>query len=167
MALKSFKTLGPGLIFAGEARQARQCRRAHEPTLEGRSWKALRSVWLPTLLTNISPGWNKLARDKCCSLFGLVLANVDFFFDPRLSVPAKRISSTRRSTRAASLAKMPNICGSFQGTLKGEESLYCWPPVWLVWNQLLDKWQFMFLFAKQTHPNQWNGRSTVQWCFPL
>ncbi len=36
-----------------------------------------------------------------------------------------------------------------QGILKEEVSLYHWPPVWLVWNQLYDNWQFLFLFAKQ------------------
>ncbi len=51
--------------------------------------------------------------------------------------------------------------------LKGEVSLYRWPPVWLVWNQLHDNWQFLFLFAKQTNPNQSNRRSMVQWYFPL
>jgi len=53
------------------------------------------------------------------------------------------------------------------GNTKGEVSLYCWPPVWLVWNQLYDYWQFLFLFAKQTNPNQSNRRSMVQWYFPL
>ncbi len=41
--------------------------------------------------------------------------------------------------------------------LKEEVSLYRWPPVWLVWNQLYDYWQFLFLlflFAIQTNPNQ-------------
>ncbi len=37
----------------------------------------------------------------------------------------------------------------------------------LVWNQLSDNWQFLFLFAKQSNPNQSNRRSTVQWYFPL
>ncbi len=55
----------------------------------------------------------------------------------------------------------------YQGILKGEVSLYRWPPVWLVWNQLYDNWQFLFLFAKQTNPNQSNRRSTVQWYFPI
>ncbi len=45
--------------------------------------------------------------------------------------------------------------------------MYHWPPVWLVWNQLYDNWQFLFLFAKQTNLNQSNRRSTVQWYFPL
>ncbi len=53
-----------------------------------------------------------------------------------------------------------------QGILKGEVSLYHWPPVWLVWNQLYDNWQFLFLFAKLTNPNQSNTRSMVQWYFP-
>ncbi len=43
---------------------------------------------------------------------------------------------------------------SCQGILKGEVSLYSWPSLRLVWNQLYDNWQFMFLFAKQTNPNQ-------------
>ncbi len=30
-----------------------------------------------------------------------------------------------------------------QGILKGEASLYHWPPVWLVWNQLYDNWQLL------------------------
>ncbi len=48
------------------------------------------------------------------------------------------------------------------GNTKGEVSLYRWPPVWLVQNQLYNNWQFLFLFAKQTNPNQFNRKSTVQ-----
>jgi len=48
-----------------------------------------------------------------------------------------------------------------------EVLLYWWPPVWLVWNQPYDYWQFLFLFAKQISPNQSNRRSMVQWYFPL
>jgi hypothetical protein len=54
-----------------------------------------------------------------------------------------------------------------QGILKVVVSLYHWPPVWLIWNQLYDNCQFLFLFAKQTNPNQSNRRSMVQWFFPL
>ncbi len=54
-----------------------------------------------------------------------------------------------------------------QGILKGEVSLYCWPPARLAWYQLYDNWQFLFLFSKQANSNQWNSRSTVQWYFPL
>jgi hypothetical protein len=43
-----------------------------------------------------------------------------------------------------------------RGILKGEVSLYHWPPVWLVWNQVYDYWKFLFLFAKQSIPNQSN-----------
>ncbi len=52
-----------------------------------------------------------------------------------------------------------------QRILKGEVSLYCCPPVWVVWNQLYDNWQFLFLVGKQTNPNQSNRRSMVQWYF--
>jgi hypothetical protein len=38
---------------------------------------------------------------------------------------------------------------------------------WLVWNQLYDKWQFLFLFLKHTNPNQSNRWSNVQWYPPL
>ncbi len=31
----------------------------------------------------------------------------------------------------------------------------------------MKSWQILFLFAKQTNPNQSNRRSTVQWYFPL
>ncbi len=48
-----------------------------------------------------------------------------------------------------------------QGTLKGENITVHWPPVWLVWNQLFDNYQFSFLFAKQINPNQSNRRSMV------
>jgi hypothetical protein len=42
---------------------------------------------------------------------------------------------------------MPSPCGRL---LKGELSLYCWPPVWLVWNQLYDYWQILFFFICKT-----------------
>ncbi len=54
---------------------------------------------------------------------------------------------------------------SLQGILKGEVSLYHWPPVWLVF--LSAVWQKTFFYAKQTNPNQSNGRSMVQWYLPL
>jgi len=47
-----------------------------------------------------------------------------------------------------------------QGILKGEVSLYGWPPVWLAWNQLYDNWQFLFLFAKQAVQT---GQTAGQW----
>jgi hypothetical protein len=66
----------------------------------------------------------------------------------------------------------PSACSSGiwnldHGILKGEVLLYRWPPVWLVWNQLYDNWQFLFLFAKQTNLNRSNRRSMVQWYFHL
>ncbi len=53
------------------------------------------------------------------------------------------------------------------GDTKGEVSLYCWPPVWLFCNYLYDNWQFLFLFTKQTNPNQSNRWSMVQWYLPF
>ncbi len=36
-----------------------------------------------------------------------------------------------------------------QGILTGGVSLYCWPPVWLVWNQLYGNLQWFFYFQKR------------------
>jgi len=44
-----------------------------------------------------------------------------------------------------------------QGILKGKISLYHWPPVWQVWNQQYDNWQFLYLFANQTNPTNQTG----------
>ena len=63
------------------------------------------------------------------------------------------------------LQSYPQI--SDQGILKGDVSLYHRPPVWLVWNQQYDNWQFLLIFAKQTNPNRSNRRSTVLWYFPF
>jgi len=52
-----------------------------------------------------------------------------------------------------------------QGILKGEVSLFSRPPVWLVWNQLYDNWQFLFLFLKQTNPQSNRGKGKLTWPF--
>ncbi len=54
-----------------------------------------------------------------------------------------------------------------QGILKGEVSLYHWPPVWLVWNSLFCKWKQKLSVIIHLNPNQSNRRSTVQWYFPF
>jgi hypothetical protein len=65
--------------------------------------------------------------------------------------------TTRQNQQVCSFSALSNISGYGQGQtlllgiLKGKVSLYHWPPVWLVWNQLYDNWHF---FAKQTNPNQ-------------
>jgi len=53
------------------------------------------------------------------------------------------------------------------GILKGEVSLYHWPPVWLVWISLFCKWKQKMSVVIQLIPNQSNWRSMVQWYFPL
>ncbi len=75
-------------------------------------------------------------------------------------------SPNNLSVETLCLSKYQSWHSISQGILKGEVSLYHWPPLWLVWNQLYDNWQFLFLFAKQTNPNQSNRRSMVQWYFP-
>jgi hypothetical protein len=100
-----------------------------------------------------------------------VITNIPY----NLNFPAKPIRSfqkeiilylNNRSVFIMSMTEMSTWC-PIQGILKGDVSLYHWPPVWLVWNQLYDYWQFLFLFAKQTNPNQSNRMSMVQWYFPL
>ncbi len=54
-----------------------------------------------------------------------------------------------------------------QGILKGDVSLYCWPPVWLVWMSLFCKWKQKLSVVIQLIPNQSNRRSMVQWYFPF
>jgi hypothetical protein len=44
------------------------------------------------------------------------------------------------------------------GILKGEVSLYQWPPVWLVWNQLYDNRQFLFLLQNRRSQTSQTGQ---------
>ena len=67
------------------------------------------------------------------------------------------VGATRPINRTPPFSKQAR-----QGILKGKVSLYHWPPAWLVWNQLYDNWQLLFLFAKQTNPKHSNRRSTWQ-----
>ncbi len=72
-------------------------------------------------------------------------------------------NATLSSTKAESIISQPGKHYNYtqmQGILKGEVSLYRL-------NQLYDNWQFLFLFANQTNPNQSNRRSMVQWYVPL
>ncbi len=63
---------------------------------------------------------------------------------------------------------------SVQGILKREVSLYHWPPVWLVWNQLHDNWQFSFYFQNRLWQisqtgGQWysdNSPFSIPWSIP-
>ncbi len=46
-----------------------------------------------------------------------------------------------------------------QGILKGEVSMYSWPPVWLVWNQLYDYCNFCFYLQNRLlQTNQTGGQ---------
>ncbi len=111
----------------------------------------------------------------CCHRhpWQLVLIH-DFHFPPDLNISIERASFWEWTIFYCLLFcyfLSPCACCRIQtldqGILKEEVSLYHWPPVWLVWNQLNDNWQLLFLFAKQTIPNQSNRRSMVQWYFPL
>ncbi len=44
-----------------------------------------------------------------------------------------------------------------QGTLKGEVSLYSWPPVWPVWNQLYDTVNFCFYLQNRLSQTSQTG----------
>ena len=49
----------------------------------------------------------------------------------------------------------------------GEVSLYGWPPVYFVWNQLICLWWIKRVLLVWSNPNQSNRRSAVQWFFPI
>ncbi len=51
------------------------------------------------------------------------------------------------------------LCGPTQGILKGEVSLYHWPPVWLVWNQPYDS--CFYLQNRLIQTSQTGGERTV------
>ncbi len=132
-----------------------------------------------------------LKQSKLCSLtrsyFGWFLifvgkagtdrseARVGVFTKPLTVIFKVGFTLWLKLLKAGDFLKAQNICfcslkctSLEQGILQGEEvSLYHWPPVWLVWKQLYDNWQFLFLLAKQTNQNQSNRRSMVQWYFPL
>ncbi len=96
-----------------------------------------------------------------------------FWKDPTQLKPGQARASQKAHVERFNLEVCPYktyyTCNSQldQGIPKGKVSLYRWPPVWLVWYQLYANWQFLFLFAKLTNPNQSNRRSMVQWYFPL
>jgi len=54
-----------------------------------------------------------------------------------------------RSAGSSSQPPEPPTSRVGPGILKREVSLYHWPPVWLVWNQLYDNWQFLFLIPNR------------------
>ncbi len=123
------------------------------------------------------------SEDKC--LFSCLVKKFTAEFDcihPRLALMSDAINITQALNKvlvkSGSFWVIRKLIGEInlfrvfnfklgQGILKGEVSLYSWPPIWLVWNQLCDNWQFSFLFAKLTNSNRSNRRSTVQWYFPL
>jgi hypothetical protein len=118
--------------------------------------------------------WNCFTVTLATSLYHYNLLDLS-----RTSLPRLILVSFTLVTKGEASCNLPTISFSFnenemlwkwlpkQGMLKGEVLLYSWPPVWLVWNQLYDNWQILFLFAKQTNPDQSNRRSMVHWYFPL
>ncbi len=144
--------------------------------------------WAPGLTHKHKTRLEKLARNKCSSLLwkGLTYGRKKFYnigHRERLINETLQLTESSQNFFTSSLTlgqnKLERLALTIlsrvsfckldrsQGTLKGEVSLHCCPPVWLVWNQLYDNWQFLFLFAKQTDPNRSNRRSTVQWYLSL
>ncbi len=87
-------------------------------------------------------------------------------FHPKCPIRSLVIQYAHTHTDTLSLSHTHTHTQTYQVIQKGEVSLYHWTPLWLVWNQLYDKWQYLFLFATWTTPNQSNTRSRVQWYFP-
>jgi len=127
-------------------------------TIESKS-KEKSSFFLEKTLFFFFQKWNFHFWNFCRRCF--------WFFEPLKRVPPIIGKVSILTTTFLRLGWFrPNFLQSRLGILKEELSLYCWPPVWLVWNQLHDYWQFLFLFAKQTNSNQSNRRSMVQWYLP-
>ncbi len=119
------------------------------------SWTVITVTW--TVMKNFLMGWERM----------VLVA----FENPVLFSRISHKFNLAHACAVQLLLKLGKFCFSAsliakkwrrdQRILKGEVSQYRWPPVWPVWNQLYDNWQFLFLFAKQTNPNQSNRRSTV------
>ncbi len=70
---------------------------------------------------------------------------------PSLRIRSSSLTIHDKRSAAEEIAQVnaayPSFECLYQGILKGEITLYHWPPDWLVWNYLYDNWQFLFLFA--------------------
>ncbi len=141
--------LGGGLLSLRPSLLRQPC---HHPT-HGRCRKTLSVIYACVF------GRNKRARMRL-NFFFFAFSGHGFQLSCDRSLALRSLSGIYNK-------KLFWLWRHYQGILKGEVSLYHWPPVWRVWNQLYDNWQFLFLFAKQTNPTQSNRRSTVQWYFPL
>ncbi len=128
------------LFIPSPWRKAYYCRLLASPTNIGLGWKGL-------------PGTNTLAyyenpqitdKKKFC--------NTDTrsppwkkFVLPSFSEFPESTKKFKKKCRFVVCLVIDNWVGEY---LRGEISQYHWPLVWLVWNQLYDNWQFLFLFAK-------------------
>ncbi len=100
---------------------------------------------------------------KCCfiqvrvQLLFLTLLAVSFWKDMKFSIDIKSPTNSITSVFKWTFN---------QGILKEEVSLYCWPPVWLVWITLFCKYKQKLSVVIQLILNQSNRRSMVQWQSP-
>jgi hypothetical protein len=149
-------------IFDGAGIIANKIRLCKQTLMNGRfSAKSVaESTWATRRETGSRNIWNGLTQPR---------RSFEFCTTPTFPENSKKTFIKRknptswRRIRSNFFAYYPKD----QGILKWKISLYGWPPVWLVWNQLDDNWQVLFLFAKQANPNRSNRRSVVQWYFPL
>ena len=101
-----------------------------------------------------------------CLLCASALASLPLFLQARMtskksdlvrsSWNVEEMLSWKSFQRRQNFSEDPifKICGGIltkfhtiiQGILKGEVSLYHWPPVWLVWNQLWQLTKFVFIY---------------------
>ncbi len=58
-------------------------------------------------------------------------------------------------------------CAKCRGILKGKYHCTHWPPVWLVWNQLYDYWQFLFYLQNRLIQTSQTGGQQYIDTFPF
>ncbi len=108
--------------------------------------------------------WTKLISDTSvwelkkhcrCLLHGINCDLKKFYYKSQYynKLECLSVSATYTLVRDDASQYCAYLDVSDQGILKGEVPLYHWPPVWLVWNQLYDNWQFLFLFQNRLIQN--------------
>jgi hypothetical protein len=95
---------------------------------------------------------------SCTNQFWTGNANVNKYISPPCTIQLKVCPSLNKELRGEWVCTVHLLlqakCRFGQGILKGDESLYSWPPVWLVWNQLWDNGTIFVFICKTGYSKQ-------------
>ncbi len=100
-------------------------------------------MWIP--IQNELCHWRKIYKCQI-NKHDRIMTNIKMEIDRMFT---HIISYSQNLTRGINLKSVCHKQTLPPGILKGEVSLYHWPPLWLVWNLLCENWQFLFLFANR------------------